>query len=236
MKYLHTFEQVRHQLFLLTERLLRRMQLDLMEDDNFENHSSRRWLAHPRTLRLTTRPRPPANSDGTRVRTFNRISRSAPMPNFAFNLNEDLPAIAERMVVEALIPMFRKLHPQSQGWNLSLINIAVTNMAETAADSKDSEGRDIERMFLRQDELLKDFRVIDEEEGRHASTSASLANPNLENEDEADEKDVNQLDLDDDLGWESDGSEQEVYACHQCQATVPVFARGAHDRYHAMID
>ena len=57
MKYLHTWEQVRHQLFLLAERLIRRMQIDLMEDDDEGENDPvmstvRRWLAHPRTLRL----------------------------------------------------------------------------------------------------------------------------------------------------------------------------------------
>jgi DNA polymerase iota len=28
--------------------------------------------------------------------------------------------------------MFRKLHPEKTGWNLSLLNVAVTNMVESA--------------------------------------------------------------------------------------------------------
>jgi len=163
MKYLHTFEQVRQQLTLLSERLIHRMHVDLTAEDDpeMDEGERRRWLAHPRTLRLTTRPRPPLNSDGSRSRTFNRISRSAPMPNFVFTLHQSVESLAEKLVDETLVPMFRRLHPGS-GWNLSLVNVAVTNMAETAAENKDSEGRDIGRMFRHQDDVLKDFRVTDE--------------------------------------------------------------------------
>src|ERR1700712_745894 len=142
MKYLHTFDEVRKQLHLLGDRLIRRMQIDLLEDDEDDDGDSsdqlRRWMAHPRTLRLSTRPRPPPGPDGVRARTFHRISRSGPMPNFVFNLNEPTSILADRLVEAALVPMFRALHHEKTGWNLSLINVAATNMAETAADSKDS--------------------------------------------------------------------------------------------------
>jgi len=120
-----------------------------------------RWLAHPRTLRLSTRPRRPPNPDGSRARSFNRISRSCPLPNLVFHLNESVEALAEKLVHETLIPSFRKLHPEKSGWNLSLVNIAVTNMAEAAAESKDSKGRDIGKMFKTQESVLREWRVED---------------------------------------------------------------------------
>lgn len=165
MKYLHTFDQVRRQLLLLAERLIERMRIDLLEDDADEPDRDglrqRHWIASPRTLRLTTRPRPPLNPDGTRTRTFNRISHSAPLPSFVFHLTAPASSLADRLVESALTTMFRKLHPERSGWNLSLINIAVSNMVEAGADTKSSDGRDIGRMFKRQDTALRDFQLTE---------------------------------------------------------------------------
>lgn len=165
---LDTLEEVKKQLLMLARSLIHRMHADLTEDDDDFNSleggpSQRKWLAHPRTLRLSTRPPPPLKPDGSRARSFNRISRSTLMPNFAFNLNQSDECLAEKLVQEALIPAFRKLRPEKLGWNLSLVNIVVTNMSETAAESKDSVGRDIGRMLKRQDEVLQDWKVVDEQ-------------------------------------------------------------------------
>lgn len=242
MKYLRTFEQVKEQLSLLSDRLIRRMRMDLCEDDEDDEeaidgtHRRLRWVAHPRTLRLSTRPRPPPGPDGTRARTFQRISRSGLMPNFVFNLNESSIVLAERLVAETLVPMFRKLHHETNGWNLSLINIAATNMAETAAETKDSEGRDIGKMFRHQDEVLKDFRVTVESDTSEdlpsplpkassvdcSSTGVDASNGNLPLADTAE-------------GWDSEDSEGgHVERCEYCQACVPVFALAAHHRYHEL--
>ncbi|KEF57558.1 uncharacterized protein A1O9_05476 [Exophiala aquamarina CBS 119918] len=243
MKYLHTFEQVKEQLTLLSERLIQRMRMDLLEDDEDDEDwghekglgTRRRWMAHPRTLRLSTRPRPPPGPDGTRARTFHRISRSGPMPNFVFSLNERTLVLAERLVGETLIPMFRKIH-ETNGWNLSLINVAATNMAETAAETKDSEGRDIGKMFRHQDELLKDFRVTVESDliqglpsrvpeassVECGSSGIDASNANLALDEVAE-------------GWDSEDSDRSyVERCEYCQACVPVFALAAHHRYHEL--
>jgi len=234
MKYLHTSEQVRQQLFLLTERLIRRMHLDLMEDDEdiaSDGAIARRWLAHPRTLRLTTRPRPPLNSDGTRLRSFNRISHSAPMPNLVFSLTEAPSALADRLVDTTLTPMFRKLHPERNGWNLSLINVAATNMAETAADSKDSEGRDISRMFRRQEDVLKDFKVVEADHaGLLIGIEDSEAQPGPAEPLFAQGSD----DLSDGGGWldEDQAEVGSVQDCRICGQRMPSFAVAAHIRFH----
>lgn len=225
MKYLHTFEQVRQQLFLLAERLIRRMHLDLVEEadeDASDVAVMRRWLAHPRTLRLTTRPRPPLAPDGTRVRSFNRISHSSPMPNFAFSLTESPSVLADKLVDTTLAPMFRKLHPERNGWNLSLINVAATNMAETAADSKDSEGRDIGRMFRRQEDVLKDFKVV---ESKESETQPDLAEPTSMQASDG---------LSDDGSWldEDQAEVGQVHDCSICGLKMPSFAADAHNRYH----
>jgi len=238
MKYLHTFEQVRQQLFLLAERLIRRMHLDIMEDDEEVASGgvpTRRWLAHPRTLRLTTRPRPPLNSDGTRVRSFNRISHSGPMPNFVFSLTETPSVLADRLVDTTLVPMFRKLHTERNGWNLSLVNVAATNMAETAANSKDSEGRDIGRMFRRQEDVLKDFKVVESQD------TAPLAGAET-SEAQSDQAEPLSLSmqgarvLKDGGDWldEDQPEAEQVYHCCICGSSMPNFATDAHNRFHGI--
>lgn len=160
---LDTIPQVLKELRTLTTSLVNRMHADLLEDDDDpDSVATKRWVAYPKTVRLSTRPRPPLNADGTRSRMFSRISRSAPLPGFVFNLKVGVDATVEKLVQEALVPMFRRLHTQPSGWNLSLVNVCVTNMVEAAsADGKGSSGRDIGRMFRRQEDFLKDWKVED---------------------------------------------------------------------------
>jgi DNA polymerase iota len=239
MKYLRSFEEVKKQLHLLGERLIQRMQVDLLEEDEEDDGESgeprRRWMAHPRTLRLSTRPRPPPGPDGIRARTFQRISRSAPMPGFVFQLNEATSVLADKLVEEALVPMFRKLHHEKAGWNLSLINVAATNMAETAAESKDSEGRDIGRMFRRQDEVLRDFKVtVQPENVDEAPTSYTTVTgePSPESLGE-----LSAAEGESGMGWESDDSDSQLLErCDLCHSAMPAFALSAHRRYHELIN
>ena len=171
---LDTLEAVIKELRMLAKRLLERMHTDLLEEDDDTPDIStaptsapskpmKRWLAHPKTLRLTTRPRPPQNPDGSRNRSFARISKSGPMPTFVFSLKDDdtMDAVVEKLLHETLLPLFRKLHPEKKGWNLSLVNVAATNMAD-AARERGGVGRDIGKMFRRQDEVLRQWRVDDE--------------------------------------------------------------------------
>ncbi|KAI4637133.1 hypothetical protein J4E93_010649 [Alternaria ventricosa] len=174
---LDTLEAVTKELRMLARRLLERMHTDLLEeeDDNTPDLSTaptsappkpmKRWLAHPKSLRLSTRPRAPQNPDGTRNRSFARISKSGPMPTFVFSLkdnnNNTMDAVVEKLLQETVLPLFRKLHPEKKGWNLSLVNVAVTNMAD-AARERGGVGRDIGKMFRRQDEVLRQWRVDDE--------------------------------------------------------------------------
>lgn len=173
---LDTIDEVLKELGLLARSLIRRMRIDLLDEDDLEPTAaemppenalptdSRRWLAHPRKLRLSTRPRPAPNPNGSRNRSFGRISRSGPLPNFVFSLFDSIDAIADKLVAEALVPMFRKLHPEKSGWNLSLVNLAVTNMADAASDKGNGAkviGRDIGNMFRRQEDFLKEWKVED---------------------------------------------------------------------------
>ncbi|KAJ8105280.1 hypothetical protein OPT61_g10275 [Boeremia exigua] len=179
-KRLDTMEAVVKQLRILAVSLLKRMRIDLVGVDQELPDSAAsdvppvpRWLARPKTLRLSTRPRPPQNPDGSHNRSFARISKSAPMPNFVFKLDADVEALAEKMVREALVPLFRQLHPEKQGWNLSLVNLAATNMVEGASE-KGGAGRDIGKMFKRQKDVLSPFKVhsISESEDENMATHA----------------------------------------------------------------
>ena len=150
------------------------------------------------------------------------------MPNFVFTLRENPAALADKLVEGTLVDMFRKLHPEKNGCNLSLINIAVTNMAETAAETKDSEGRDIGRMFRRQDDVLKDFKVFDDgpaqpavpvsyAEGEAVSAGADERLPQF------------------DAAWDAEDDsvhDSKLGVCDFCYATIPVFAMTAHQQYH----
>ncbi len=153
--------QVVKELRILATSLMKRMHTDLLEDDDDDSGSTKRWIAHPKTIRISTRPRSLVAPSGENFRPFNRISRSGPLPSFVFNLKESLDATVEKLLQQTLIKMFRKLHPYPSGWNLSLINIGVTNMAETASHDGRGTGRDIGRMFKKQEEVLKEWKVED---------------------------------------------------------------------------
>jgi len=228
---LDTLPEVLQELDALARSLITRMRIDLLvhEEDAskeedlrpgdleqiFTQVTSKKWLAHPKTLRLTTRPRSPLQPDGTRIRSFKRISHSAPLPNFVFGLSESVESLADRLVREALLPMFRKLHPEKSGWNLSLVNLAVTNMAETAGESKTARGRDIGNMFRRQDDVLKDFQI------REASPSPA--------EDSKLEAQVVPG-----VGWDDDveHGDDDLECCGDCGTRMPAFAMVAHRRFH----
>ena len=236
---LDNLEDVNRQLNLLSTSLLKRMHLDLTEDDSEASDQShpprKRWLAHPRTLRLTTRPKSTLNPDGTRSRLHNRVSRSIPMPTFAFSLTDNnVHALAARLVQDSLMPLFSKLHPERLGWNLSLLNVAVTNMAETAAESRDSQGRDISRMLRHQDELLREWRVVDQDAATPSlDEQASLVDGAIGVDSAADATPPD--------SWESDEEEVEevehaIHVCSRCGLSVPNFALVAHDRFHDLPD
>lgn len=268
---LDTMAQVYRELRMICTTLLKRMRVDLIEDDGDDKdlhdqdspHSvdpgsaslltpiaSKRWSAHPRTIRLTTRPRPPINLDGTRSRAFNRISRSGPLPNFVFSLHEGLDVLVEKLVQETLVPMFHKLHPEKHGWNLSLINVAVSNMVETATEDGTGGGRDIGRMFKRQVEVLKEWKVEDKDVAPDAMSDGKIdpvtidesclelqAEPSAGND--AMERDFEytlnsgQNIIDEDVEWEGEESEGSN-RCDACGAGIPEFAMAAHQLYHAL--
>lgn len=240
---LDTLPEVLKELDTLATSLLTRMRIDLLgSEDDVEPASpegnegeetkavtteGKKWLAHPKTLRLTTRPRQALLPDGTRPRSFKRISHSAPLPNFVFGLSESVDSLAHKLAHESLVGMFRKLHPEKAGWNLSLVNLAVTNMAETAGNSKTANGRDIGNMFRRQEDVLKDFRVIDSDqqvvENKVRDSSAEdVGQDGWGEEEEAEAHD----------DWDDDGEDESGEACEVCGMRLPSFAMVAHRRFH----
>jgi DNA polymerase iota len=185
-----------------------------------------KWLAQPKTIRLSTRPRLPLNPDGTRTRSFKRISHSAPLPNYVLSLTDDIDMLAERLVHDTLIGMFRRLHPEKAGWNLSLVNLAVTNMAEAGGESKTANGRDISSMFKRQESVHKEFTAYADEQ----------ETPEMESILQASEKETepplaeSTLEAEDNNWMEEEDDENE--RCGFCGMSVPLFAMAAHMRFH----
>jgi DNA polymerase iota len=198
---LDTLESVRRELVVLSRSLIRRVRTDLL-DMSDDTAPQGRWRAHPRTLRLSTQSRPPDLGTG-RAYNSNRISRSAPLAPFIFNLDENIDALAERLVRESVFSMFRKLHPE-KGWNLRVLNIAVTNMVESAGDQKKNSGRDIEKMFRQQETVLKDWTIQES-------------------------SDVPEMSQSDD-GWDDDEPLGSI--CPICGVSIPHFAQLAHQIFH----
>ena len=259
-------EQVTKELRMLSESLIKRMRLDLTSlisdintDMSFKKEqevlaidikatTSRRWMAHPKTLRLSTRPRPPLDPDGTRSRGSTRISKSSSMPSFVFSLAQDITVLAGKLVEETLMPLFRKLHPEKTGWNISLINLCATNM--TVSEEKAGAGRDIGGMLKRQQNVLKDWKIADVDvapsdnerddrqvkqdetnnlergtRGRYHPDYASIGSedtlPSTQGASFGDE------------AWDSEDEESFLEdRCQKCGATIPSFAMNAHERFH----
>ncbi|EDN03785.1 conserved hypothetical protein [Histoplasma mississippiense (nom. inval.)] len=124
---------VRLELVALVRSLLRRMLVDLTEEVEEEEAqgeeeaeakeeeeeeeedaaertktTKRRWLAHPRTLRLSTRSRLPPLTDGTRDFSAGRVSRSCPLPAYVFASLLNIGNISHR-------PQNHQTHDESGG-------------------------------------------------------------------------------------------------------------------------
>ncbi|QDS73675.1 hypothetical protein FKW77_002812 [Venturia effusa] len=248
---LDSFDRVRQELLLLSKSLIKRMRADLTEDEDEDgaqalqssspSHDSskrQRWLALPTTLRLSTRPRPPADPDGTRARASQRISRSIPAPTLLNSLSEHVEDLAQKLVSQYLTTLFRRLHPEKSGWDLSLINIAVTNMVETAGMAT---GRDISKMFKNQDNNLKEWKIDDVDvppDQEMDDMSRSELTEHLGSEDRIPLSQSSQASYFEG-GWDEEDEDAGASldpSCPFCQATMPSFAMAAHLRFHETED
>jgi DNA polymerase iota len=152
--------------------------------------------------------------------------------------------------------MFRRLHPYPSDWNLSLMNVCVTNMIEAASDDGKGTGRDIGRMFRRQKDVLKEWKVEDRDvppdlppgvKAQNETPPVDLhqAEPSAGSEatDQimAGSEDTiypTQITIDEQGQWEEDDEEEEdgQEKCDECGAVMPGFAMAAHQRFHSMED
>lgn len=222
-KGLEAVAQITEELFKLSCSLVRRMRIDLVAPDtNSDEPLAQRWTARPRTLRLSIRSWPKPGSG--QERNFSRVSRSAPLPGFIFDLNAGIEEISERLVSEALLPLLRRLGPEKGGgWNLQLVNICVANMAAGAAEDKHGVGRDIANMFKKQDEVLRPWKIIESDDEQEPEEERDNTELGGELDGEFDE-------LDGDASWS--GAMGDL--CNICGLPVPTFAASAHYRYHEM--
>ncbi|KAJ6783566.1 hypothetical protein PWT90_09828 [Aphanocladium album] len=230
-KGLETMAQITEELFKLSCSLVRRMRIDLVSPDaNADEPLAQRWIARPRTLRLSIRSWPKPGSG--KERSFNRVSRSAPLPSFIFDLKAGIEEMSERLVSEALLPLLRRLSSEKgSGWNLQLVNICVANMAAGAAEDKHGAGRDIANMFKKQDEVLRPWRVT-EQPREDESQEGEEQQPQQQQWQQ-----VSTSEMDDDFdGLDADASWGGATGdlCSICGLPIPTFAAAAHFRYHEM--
>ncbi|CCC07546.1 hypothetical protein SMACR_06748 [Sordaria macrospora] len=176
--------QIRSELIKITSSLLKRMKTDLMDDSD----DKQRWIARPKTLRLTTRPRvTPREGKGY---GYLRVSKSGPLPGYVFGIangngdrggDGDNTALAmamaqqivERLVMETLIPMFHQLNPinskekgaakKGTGYSIGLLNVCVTNMDCVDLTASGGGGRDIKDMFMQ----AREFTVYDHDHDQY---------------------------------------------------------------------
>ncbi|KAM0494515.1 hypothetical protein ACHAQF_007762 [Verticillium nonalfalfae] len=235
-RQLDSLVQIEEELKKLAISLLRRMRVDLTTVNDALTHSSsvdqntlegqsQRWMAHPRTLRLSIRLWP---VEGERDDwNFSRSSKSQPMPNFVFNLQLPIEFIAERLATETLFPMLLKFHPEKGfKWNLQLINICVANMVESGSETGSGVGRDISAMFRKQDDVLRQWKldttIIEDEIDDCVDGELTQELVNDSEEDHTDGE----------ASWEHGDAER----CQHCGHRIPPFAASAHARYHEMED
>ena len=247
-KGLNEMVEIQAELRKLSASLLRRMHIDLTEDasphppvsgdgDGSVEEASgpgRKWIAHPKTLRLSTAPKWSA-SDG-KPYMFGRASRSQPLPAFVFNLQAEPRQRAARLVEEALLGMFARLNPAPRGWNLGMLNVCVTNMHPAGTEDGSGRGRDIAVMFRRQEDVLREFTVYGDDDASEAPEPSEQGGGE-EDSDRAGEEQREEDVADDDDMWEDAGdfSDGIMEHCPLCDRLIPIFALGAHDRFHQEI-
>ncbi|KAK8094424.1 hypothetical protein PG997_001109 [Apiospora hydei] len=282
-KTLNTQAELMRELQALSRSLIRRMRADLVvADDDDNSHpltgvsaavpgtgTPQKWLAYPKTIRLSTRVKSrPSVTDASqqaappRDNYYNRSSRNSPLPTFVFSLKDGIDYVAERLVHEAILPLFRRLHSERQNWNLALVNICVTNMVPTGnEDGSIGGGRDISKMFKTQDAKLKEFTVYSndppapvatvkpnssrepknpsENGAAEAAQGPSGAAESIANDNNSHDQQMEDIETEGTvMAWDDDDDDEdgECRRCPECGQRTPEFAMSAHRRFHALGD
>lgn len=211
-KGLETMSQIESELRKICASLVRRMRTDLLTDDDSLDPGGQRWIAHPKTLRLSIRSWPAESTPN-----FQRISRSQPLPNFIFNLKESPESIAEKLTSETLLHTMKKFYPANHQWNLQLMNVCVANMAASGSEAGPGVGRDISVMFKKQDDVLRQWKI----------DTTVVEDDEQVSDDSFEEAELGNFDAGD--SWED---HHETVRCPLCGHCIPPFALAAHARYH----
>ncbi|KAF8420052.1 hypothetical protein EV426DRAFT_613232 [Tirmania nivea] len=157
-------KQVEQVLIQLVTKLIRRMHIDLLSPLPTPTRSTptpttslQRWLALPRTFRLSLRPRGMAGPYSARV------SKSAPFPRYVFARDSCAEALAGRLVREVGLPLLRKMGKMGEG-ELQLMNVAVVNIEELKRGEAVMAEVDIEKMFAGKNEMAVGSRNRNDED------------------------------------------------------------------------
>ena len=230
---LQTTEQVRNELLKLSKQLISRIRIDLAEkaaddvDSSIGSHRTSssvltpRFLAVPQNLRLSTRLREVRGE-----RSFQRTSRSTPLPSFVLLLGP-VDKLAPRLVDGYLLPLFNRLHKQP-GWNLNLINVAVTDISDEG-----HQNLNLKDMMYRKENAIKSSDITEQKHFSLTSHMNSVTKCTSEvygskNGGKALQEDPMPI-WDDEMIGDTDPN---AIRCGLCSGFFPLYALDAHERYH----
>lgn len=233
---LDTIQEVNKQLNILTNNLINRMHTDLLENDESDEKDKKRWIAMPKTIRLSMKLRTLNEPDRTQNRTFNRISKSCSLPIFVFDLRQDKDYVVRKLVRETLHPLFKTLNSHSRRWSVSLLNVCVTNIVE-ATNHIGKSDNDISLIFRKHE--MKQCNTGDQDQ-----SLLGKINPSTAEIDQNASKEISdtiyhsakspKIDtVDTCVTWEESEDEFDFReTCDECGAVIPAFAMIAHERFH----
>ena len=218
-----TLSQVQKEEYTLSRRLLYQMRLDLMQPEHDATMEALgctaetqrpqfRWLALPKTIRLSLRPKGDGSKNGKR--SFRRISRTALAPSFLFSHGK-LEDVALRLARDSFMPLYRQMLPEvTSNWNLSLINVAVTDISRTTGNGN------VRAMLMSRDTIRGPPRRV--HDGRTAVGDGSVTILDETSNGMPECEDLQNLDQ----------PFEDESRCTICGVRFPVWAIEAHNRYH----